>query len=183
MSDTLEIVPYDPKWPSEFAVERARIAAALGALALRIDHNGSTSVPGLGAKPVIDIQISVQQLAPLAPFAEPLAALGYTHKRHEDDAFCPFFHRPARWPHTHHVHVVAAGGAEERRTLAFRDYLREHSQVARAYEELKRGLAAQYQAGAFASHQGYADAKTEFIEEVIERALASGLPRELPHQS
>src|SRR5262249_57041687 len=91
---------------------------------------------------------------------------------HPDDAFAPFFHRPARWPHTHHVHVVLAGGAEERKTLAFRDYLREHDDAAREYEELKRGLAGRYSAGG----EAYANAKTDFVVRATERALALGPP-------
>jgi GrpB-like predicted nucleotidyltransferase (UPF0157 family) len=175
----LEIVAYDPRWPAEFAAERARIAAALGPLALRIDHNGSTSVPGLAAKPVIDIQVSVARLAPLEPFEAPLTGIGYTHMPHPDDDFAPFFHRPARWPHTHHVHVVLAGGAEERKTLAFRDYLREHDEAAREYERLKRGLAGRFSAAGSESREAYANAKTDFVVRTTERALALGLPRGL----
>jgi len=178
MSERIEIVPYDPNWPSVFIAERDRIAAALGGLVLRIDHNGSTSVPGLAAKPIIDIQISVRRLQPLETFAAPLRSLGYVHVPHPDDSFCPFFHRPATWPHTHHVHVVGSGGTEERRTLAFRDYLREHPDVAHEYEELKRGLASQHTASDFSSREAYAEAKTEFITNIIERALAEGYPRE-----
>ena len=132
---------YDPHWPAAFEAEANCLLNALGALALRIDHNGSTSIPGLGAKPIIDIQISVVALRPLAEYEERLGTLGYVHVAHPDDSFCPFFHRPRRWPHTHHVHLVEAGGAEERRTLAFRDYLRDHPDVAREYEDLKRDLA------------------------------------------
>ncbi|MFP5261278.1 MAG: GrpB family protein [Blastocatellia bacterium] len=178
MSESLEIVPYDPEWPSAFSAERARIAAALGALALRIDHNGSTSVPGLAAKPIIDIQVSVRQLQPIETYAAPLVRLGYVHVPHADDSFCPFFHRPAAWPHTHHVHVVERGGAEERRTLAFRDYLREHRKAAQEYEDLKRGLMSKHSAADFSSRQAYAEAKTVFISRVTERALAEGYPRE-----
>src|SRR5271165_5089979 len=115
MSEKLEIVGYDPAWPSMFSAERDRLAAALGRLALRIDHNGSTSVPGLAAKPIIDIQISVRSLQPIGQYAAGLMKLGYVHVSHSDDSFCPFFHRPAVWPYTHHLHVVEAGGAEERR--------------------------------------------------------------------
>jgi GrpB-like predicted nucleotidyltransferase (UPF0157 family) len=172
MSETLEIAPYDPEWPSAFSEERDRIAAALGSLALRIDHHGSTSVPGLAAKPIIDIQVSVQRLQPLETYAKPLLQLGYVHVPHPDDSFCPFFHMPAVWPHTHHVHVVQSGGAEERRTLAFRDYLREHPEVAREYEDLKRSLGAQYSAADFSSRQAYAGAKTMFVTRVTEHALA-----------
>jgi GrpB-like predicted nucleotidyltransferase (UPF0157 family) len=179
MGQTLEISPYDPKWPIAFAAERERIAGALGALALRIDHNGSTSVPGLAAKPIIDIQVSVRSLQPIEAYASRLTQLDYVHVPHPDDSFCPFFHRPAAWPHTHHVHVVQAGGAEERRTLAFRDYLREHPVVARQYEELKRGLAQRHSAAEFTSRQAYADAKAAFVIRITERAVAEGYPRGL----
>src|SRR5262245_29993178 len=126
----IEVRPYDPAWVTAFESERDRLRDALGALALRIDHNGSTAVPGLAAKPVIDIQISVAALHPIAAYEPALARLGYVHMPHADDAFAPFFHRPAAWPHTHHVHVVQAGSSEERRTLAFRDYLRTHPDAA-----------------------------------------------------
>ena len=176
MSETLEIVPYDLQWPSAFKAERDRIAAALSAIAVRIDHNGSTSVPGLAAKPIIDIQVSVRSL-PIETYAPALTQLGYVHVPHPDDSFCAFFHRPAAWPHTHHVHVVQSGEDEERRTLAFRDYLREHPEVAREYERLKRELAPQHSARDFSSRQAYADAKTAFVRRVTERALAEGYPR------
>jgi GrpB-like predicted nucleotidyltransferase (UPF0157 family) len=116
MIDVLEITPYDVRWAEEFENERARLQAALATLAVRIDHHGSTSVPGLAAKPVIDIQLSVQCLHPLDSYAGCLAKLGYVHVPHADDAFAPFFHRPEAWPHTHHIHVVASGSEEERRT-------------------------------------------------------------------
>jgi GrpB-like predicted nucleotidyltransferase (UPF0157 family) len=173
----MNIVTYDPEWPAMFEAERGRIAAALGTLAIRIDHNGSTAVPGLAAKPVIDIQISVRRLHPIAEYAPRLVDLGYVHVQHPDDSFCPFFHRPLAWPHTHHVHVVESGGAEERRTLAFRDYLREHSETAREYEDRKRTLASRYSADDASSREAYAEAKASFVEAVTQRALADGHPR------
>ena len=179
MSKTIEIVPYDLHWPRQFEVERQKIAVALGSVAMRIDHNGSTSVPGLAAKPIIDIQISVRRLQPMEDYSPGLVRLGYVHVAHPDDAFCPFFHRPSGWPHTHHVHVVQSGGEEERRTLAFRDYLRDHASFARQYEDLKRSLAAQHNAADFSSQQAYAEAKGAFIEDVIQRALAQGYPRHI----
>jgi GrpB-like predicted nucleotidyltransferase (UPF0157 family) len=179
MGEALEIVPYDPAWSGAFSAERDRLAAVMGDLALRIDHNGSTAVAGLAAKPVIDIQISVRSLRPLAEHVARLAQLGYVHVPHPDDSVCPFLHRPAAWPHTHHVHLVESGGAEERRTLAFRDYLREHPEAARAYEKLKRELAPLHSAATFASRQAYADAKTGFVTRITELALSEGLPREM----
>lgn len=173
----LEVVPYDPGWPAAFDAEAIRLRAALGPLALRINHNGSTSIHGLAAKPIIDIQISVAALPPIAAFGELLRAIGYVHVPHPDDSFCPFFHRPRRWPHSHHLHVVEAGGAEERRTLAFRDYLREHSGAAREYEHLKQDLARQFSAHTAESREAYARAKTDFIERIVAIALSSGYPR------
>ncbi len=178
-AETLQVVPYDRRWPEQFEAERRRLATALGAIAVRIDHNGSTSVPGLAAKPIIDIQISVTQVQALETFATPLRQLGYTHVPHPDDAFCPFFHRPATWPHTHHVHVAERGGSEERRTLAFRDYLRIHPKARHEYAALKLNLAPQFSATTFGERQAYADAKTGLIEQFIARALEEGLPHDL----
>src|SRR5262245_37320822 len=174
---TLDISPYDPRWVADFEAERARLAGALGELARRIDHNGSTAVPGLAAKPIIDIQISVERLDPLDGYTAALARLGYVHVPHADDDFCPFFHRPAVWPHTHHVHLVTAGGAEEQRTLAFRDYLRDHPTAVREYEALKRHLASLADTAQPGFQDTYAAAKSEFVERIVRSALAAGYPR------
>jgi GrpB-like predicted nucleotidyltransferase (UPF0157 family) len=177
-STKIEIVTYDPGWPAAFESEAARLRAALKTLAVRIDHHGSTAVPGLGAKPIIDIQISVATLEPLSAYGEKLDAMGYVHVPHPDDSFCPFFHRPIHWPHSHHVHVVERGGREERRTLAFRDYLRDHAVMAREYEALKRAIAQRVGTDNEAQDR-YAVAKTEFVERVVALAMARGYPREL----
>jgi len=161
------VVPYDAGWPAAFDLERARIRAALGDVALRIDHHGSTAVLGLAAKPIIDIQISVARLQPMNAYAAALEQLGYVHLPHADDARCPFFHRPGEWPHTHHVHVVEAGGEEERRTLAFRDCLRAQPELAREYEALKHRLASRFSGTDHDAQQAYSDAKTEFIERAL----------------
>ena len=173
----MRIVPYDPGWPGAFEAEAARLRAALKTLALRIDHHGSTAIPGLDAKPIIDIQMSVASLQPLSSYGEKLEGIGYVHVPHPDDSFCPFFHRPIQWPHTHHVHVVEAGGREERRTLAFRDYLRDHPDVAREYAELKRTVAAQIVEADPESQARYASAKTEYIERVVALAVERGYAR------
>lgn len=170
------VTPYDPGWADRFEEERVRLEAALLGLALRIDHHGSTSVPGLSAKPIIDIQVSVARLHPMDGYRLALQGLGYRHVPHPDDAFCPFFHRPEGPPHSHHVHVVESGSAEERRTLAFRDYLREHADVADEYARLKETLAPRFTDAAMAD---YASAKGEFIEQVIALALSAGYPRGL----
>lgn len=172
----LDIVPYDSNWIAAFEAERTRISAGLGEIALRIDHNGSTSVAGLAAKSIIDIQISVVRLHPMDAYATALQRLGYVHRPDADDDFCPFFHRPPQWPHSHHVHVVQSGGAEERRTLAFRDYLRDHAEVARQYETLKRRLAGEHGGESAAARKAYADAKGAFIEKIVAMAFRDGYP-------
>lgn len=175
-SGRIEIVPYDHDWPAAFEEEAVRLRAVLGPLAVRIDHHGSTSIPGLGAKPIIDIQVSVATLQPLTAYRVPLETIGYVHVPHADDSFSPFFHRPATWPHSHHVHVVTRGGREERRTLVFRDYLRDHPEAARSYERLKRDLAEQSEATDPESRERYARDKTDFIERIIALAREAGYP-------
>lgn len=173
----IDIVRYDPGWPVAFEAEAARLWSALRGLALRIDHHGSTAIPGLSAKPIIDIQVSVAALQPAATYGDCLQALGYAHVPHADDAFCPFFHRPTCWPHTHHVHVVERGGHEEQRTLAFRDYLRDHPEAAREYENLKRALATRFTGHNPESREAYAQAKSDFVEQLTALALGSGYPK------
>jgi GrpB-like predicted nucleotidyltransferase (UPF0157 family) len=167
----IDVAPYDSTWPAAFDVERSRLSAAFGDLALRIEHHGSTAVPGLAAKPIIDIQVSVTAVRPLNPFIKVLSPLGYVHVPHPDDERCPFFHRPARWPHTHHLHLVAAGSDEERGTLAFRDYLRQHPESATEYEMLKRELAAVHDGDSFASREAYAAGKTGFVTRITALAM------------
>ena len=174
----IDIAAYDPGWPAAFETEAARLRAALGTLALRVDHHGSTSIPGLAAKPTIDIQVSVAALQPLQVYGSRLATIGYVHVPSADDSFAPFFHQPAQWPHSHHVHVVERGGLEEQRTLAFRDYLRDNPVEAREYERLKRRLAALNEGSDAESRENYARAKSGFIERIVALALAAGFPRE-----
>jgi GrpB-like predicted nucleotidyltransferase (UPF0157 family) len=174
----IEIVPYDPGWPAAFEAEAVRLRAALGKLALRIDHHGSTSIHGLAAKPIVDIQVSVAALQPLTAYGSRLATIGYVHVPSTDDSFSPFFHRPIQWPHSHHVHVVQRGGLEEQRTLAFRDYLRDNPGEAREYEGLKRHLAALNGGKDAESRENYARAKSGFIERVVALAATAGYPRD-----
>lgn len=170
------LVPHNPAWEHLFKTERNRIATALDEYAVRIEHVGSTAIPRVAAKPVIDIQVSVGQLHPINRYASPLQQLGYRHRSHPDDAFCPFFHRPSAWPHTHHIHAVEAGSKQERHTLAFRDYLRDNPPMAEKYEELKLSLAERYSMADISSRHAYAEAKGDFIERIIETALTEGYP-------
>ena len=174
----INIVPYDCSWPTLFEAEAAHIQEAMGSLASRIEHVGSTSVPGLAAKPVIDIQISVSQLETLGMYAEPLAQLGYGHVSFGPsvDLVYPFFQKPTEWPSTHHVHLCVRGSEHELRHLAFRDYLRRHPTVAAEYVDLKRSLAAVHDGSTLESRERYSLSKTQFVSSVLERARSAGSP-------
>lgn len=173
----ITLVPYDPGWPHAFDAEAARLRQALGPAALRIEHVGSTAVPGLAAKPVIDIQVSVGALPLSAALAATLSSIGYHHVPLGDfDLVYPFFQAPAGWPATHHLHLCAAGGEQERRHLAFRDYLRQHPRLAADYLALKRQLAARHGGQTFESREQYSLAKSSFVEAVLAQAFSEGYP-------
>jgi GrpB-like predicted nucleotidyltransferase (UPF0157 family) len=158
---------YDPDWADEFEREAAALREALGAVALRIDHVGSTSVPGLGGKPVIDIQVSVKGLDPQAPYRVPLERIGY---RYAPDARFPhrYFGKPAERPRRYHVHVVEVGSYEEWRGLAVRDFLRKHTDECDRYATLKRELAERFPS----DRLSYVRGKATYMTELQTRALA-----------
>jgi GrpB-like predicted nucleotidyltransferase (UPF0157 family) len=147
----IAIIPYDERWPDEFAALAAPLWAALGARALRIDHIGSTAVPGLAAKDSIDIQVTVAALDPAVEAA--LAPLGYTRRLDVTGDHRPayatgdeaewaklYFRAPPSQRPTH-LHVRVAGRANQRYALLFRDYLRHHPTAAGAYALIKQALA------------------------------------------
>jgi len=165
MTDQVIIVPYDPAWPDLFAQTARPLRLALGETALRIDHIGSTSIPGLDAKPVIDIQISVAALEPTDPYRFPMESLGYIFKADNPELTKRYF-REAPGQRRTHIHVRRAGSWGEQCALLFRDYLRTHAEDAQRYAELKYRLA--YQFGD--DRLGYTEAKGPFIWETIQKA-------------
>jgi GrpB-like predicted nucleotidyltransferase (UPF0157 family) len=172
MTDDVEIVPYDPAWPVQFAAEAARLCAVLDpALVLGIEHFGSTAIPGLAAKPIIDILVAVRSLAQAkATMIEPIIALGYVYWPDNPKSDRMFFVKgmpPYGERRTHHVHITEPGGEMWQRRLAFRDHLRANPAEASRYEALKRNLAAQFPA----DRERYTDAKTEYVEGVHRRLV------------
>ena len=164
---------YDPAWERRFTDEAATLRSAFGTLARRIEHVGSTAVPGLIAKPVIDIQVSVISLASLEPFVVVMRELGYAHLPDPDPIFersYPYFHKPVVWPHSHHVHLCEEGGVLEQRHLLFRDCLRASASVREQYAALKRELARAHQGKTHDERQRYSDGKTDFVRAVVEAA-------------
>ena len=164
------LVDADPAWPAAFEEVAAEVRGALGDLAVAVEHVGSTSVPGLAAKPVIDVQVSVPSIVPRGRVVDPLVAVGYRYEIDPIETEHEFLSRgydPAG-PLVH-LHVCPVGSAWERRHLAFRDWLRSHPEDARRYEELKRRLAREHPRDIWT----YVDGKTAFIRSIEELALAS----------
>jgi GrpB-like predicted nucleotidyltransferase (UPF0157 family) len=158
----IAVVDHDPSWPARFEEHRARLAAALGPTAVRIEHIGSTAVPGLAAKPIVDVLVTVADPDDDDAFLPALRAAGYELRVREPG------HRMVRPPaHDANVHVWAAGGEEERKYLALRDHLRASPADRDLYARTKRELAAR----AWPSVDHYAQAKSAVIAEILGRAL------------
>ncbi|MFH8365839.1 GrpB family protein [Streptomyces sp. NPDC018031] len=167
MGDPVEIVPYDPAWPALFTEWGTGLRAALGDVAARIDHIGSTSVPGLAAKPVIDIQISVASLEPADAFLGPLTGMGLVYRADNPERTKRYFREPPGERRTH-VHVRQLGSFSQQFPLLFRDYLRDHPAAATGYAAAKRRYAAEFRH----DRPGYVRAKDACVWEVIRRADA-----------
>ena len=169
--DEIEIVDYDPRWPLLFDQEAKRLRAALDpSLIVGLEHFGSTAVPDLSAKPIIDILIAVRSLAEVqASFVESLKNLDYVYWADNPSKDRMFFVKgmpPFGSRRSHHVHVTEPDGEMWRR-LAFRDYLRAHPEEARTYERLKRRLAAEHPT----DRETYTDAKSAYVETVMQKAM------------
>jgi GrpB-like predicted nucleotidyltransferase (UPF0157 family) len=165
MPDKVVIVPYDPEWPQLFSALGAALREALGSVALRIDHIGSTSVPGLEAKPILDVQISVDSFEPLDAFRIPLESIGLVYRADNPDLSKRYF-RESPGARRTHVAVRCAGSFSEQLALLFRDYLRAHTGDARRYAELKRKVAEEHSD----NRRAYNDAKAAFIWEIVAKA-------------
>jgi GrpB-like predicted nucleotidyltransferase (UPF0157 family) len=161
------IVDYDPVWPQLFAREEARIRAALGERAVLLEHAGSTSVPGLAAKPCIDIVLVVPDSADEPAYVPALEAAGYELVIREPQWY---EHRVFKGPDTNiNLHVFSTGCEEIGRMLRFRDWLRTNAADRQLYERTKRELAQRQ----WKYMQNYADAKTAVVEQIVARALAA----------
>ena len=165
MADPIVVVPYDPEWPSLFRQLGGQLRAALGKVALRIDHIGSTAIVGMRAKPIVDMQISVASLEPMEPYRAPLEALGFRWRADNDDRTKRYFREPMGSRRTH-IHVRRAGSWSEQFALLFRDYVRAHPDDAARYAALKYRLAERHRD----QRDAYVDAKRPFIWEVMDRA-------------
>ena len=162
----ITLVPYDPQWPAMFAREAQRIRTALGTQALMIEHVGSTSVPGLTAKPIIDILVAVPDSSNEPSYVPALEKAGYKLTIREPDWHQ---HRLFKGPDTNiNMHIFTIGSSEIERTLRLRDWLRKNPEDRKLYAQTKQELARQK----WHYVQNYADAKSKVIESILLRAQA-----------
>ncbi len=166
--ESITIVDYDPRWPTLFDNEAAAVEAAIGPWVTGgIHHVGSTAVPGMAAKPIIDIHVGVADLKSALPCIAVLAPLEYCYAPYRPEIM-HWFCKPDPAARTHHLHLVPTGSLRYREELAFRDYLRQHTAQAHAYEQLKRALAERFPD----DREAYTDGKSEFVLQVTKRALS-----------
>jgi GrpB-like predicted nucleotidyltransferase (UPF0157 family) len=161
--EPIRVVPYDPTWPVRFERERALLEQAIGAWVVGgIHHVGSTAVPGLDAKPIVDILVGVEGLETSRACFEPLAELEYLYAPYLPEEM-HWFCKPDPGRRTHHLHLVSHDSPRYRDELAFRDHLRANPEKARDYAELKHRLAARFER----DREGYTDAKADFIQRTL----------------
>ncbi len=163
MDEPIEVVAYDPQWPERFERERDHLADAIEPwVSGGIHHVGSTAVPGLAAKPTIDILVGVEDLESARGCFEPLAELGYLYAPYRPEEM-HWFCKPSPSRRDFHLHHVPAGSQRFRDELAFRDRLRDSQEVAREYAELKKSLAARFRS----DREGYTEGKSDFVARVL----------------
>lgn len=177
-SEPIKIVAYDPEWPARFEAERAALADAIGDFATGgIHHVGSTAVPGLDAKSIVDILVGVESLDASRPALDPLARLGYVYAPYLAEEM-HWFCKPNPTRRTHHLHLAPVSGQRYRDELDFRDRLRANPDLAQRYAGLKRSLARRFEH----DREGYTQAKAAFIGEALSRPSAESAcsPRPAP---
>lgn len=167
MEDVVWIVDYDPSWALLFKQEKAGLLDSLGAEIVEIEHIGSTSVPGLAAKPIVDILIGLRQFVPTAEQIGCLEGLGYVYEGQVLNLPEHHFFRKGM-PRTFHLHIAQPESPFWQRQILFRDFLRSHPQEAEEYVRLKRSLAVQFHQ----DRKTYAASKTPLIEALLTKARA-----------
>ena len=171
----IEVVDSDPRWPELFAIEAGRLANALGPALRAIEHVGSTAVPGLPAKPILDIMAAVEDLRDLTSRLPALEALGYEFRPTDMPLRLYLRREPKAGDLPVHLHVVTLDTWPTRKERLFRDRLLVHPEEAAAYGALKRELALRFRD----DREGYTRAKTALIQEIMDRAAdEAGRPRE-----
>ena len=166
MARKIEVVPYNPDWPRLYSAEAESIAAALGGEMTAIHHIGSTAIPGIKAKPVLDFLVAVHRIEKVDQHNGSMIALGYEPRGEYGIPGRRYFIKHTAGTRSHHVHIFQNGNSEITRHLNFRDYIRAHPDEARAYSRLKEDLARQHPEDS----RGYNEGKNEFVQEIDQRA-------------
>ncbi len=161
---TVRVVPYSPDWPRLFEEEKAHLLSVIGDYVLDIQHVGSTSIPGMPAKPILDIGIAVRNFEEARVCIPPIEGLGYEYRGEFGIPRRHYFTKGE--PRTHHIHMNEATSQDWNRQITFRDYLRQHLELAQEYAELKLELAQRYPN----DRDAYLDGKTAFVERVLDLA-------------
>ena len=163
----LVVVPYDPQWPAMYEQERAEIAAGIGQHILRIEHAGSTSIPGMAGKPTIDILVGVRDWDEARATFEPLAQIGWEFRGERGMPRRHLFRRlNTQGRRTHQLHMLEVTHPELNAMLLFRDYVRTHPDAAAEYQRLKLDLARRFPG----SRGAYTAGKESFVREVLKQA-------------
>lgn len=163
----IRVVPQDPAWAGIFEAEASRLSSVLGEEVLAIHHIGSTAIPGIKAKPVIDILIEVREIEKIDGFDRAMSRLGYEVRGEYGLPGRRYFTKNQGPIRTHNVHIYQRGNPEIERHLAFRDYMTSHPEDARAYSRLKEELASKFPTDI----EGYMDGKDAFAREIERKAL------------
>lgn len=166
-SGVVRVVPYDPEWPRLFQAEARRLIAGLAPIPVVLEHTGSTSVPGLSAKPVLDMLAGFVEGAPVEAYIERLVGCGYVHRGEQGIPGREFFRRGE--PRAYHIHLTHIGSQFWREHLAFRDYVRTHPATREEYARLKYELAAKFPH----DRTAYIDGKGPFVRQVLALATQS----------
>lgn len=167
--EEIALFPYDVNWPSIYEAERSRLLHLFPGCFLAIEHFGSTAVPGLSAKPIIDILAGVDSISRADELMEPLCHAEYTTSMEFNASLVGrrWLMRWAKGHRTHHLHLMVYGGREWKRRLAFRDILRANTELAEQYEQNKRLWAAEFKS----DREVYTAAKSDFVREVLKNAM------------
>lgn len=172
--DIVYLNSYDDKWPELAAKEIAAIRNVLPGINFEIEHIGSTAIPGLSAKPIIDLLIGVDDLTDAKQFVEPLEKIGYSYWRANPKEWHFYFVKGLPLAggagRTHHVHIYEKNHEDFRKKLLFRDYLSTHSDVAQEYLRLKQNLSNQFSD----DREAYTNGKTEFVNSILKRVESHG---------
>ncbi len=158
----IEVVRYDPRWPAMFAAEASLLRLNLPGVIVHIQHMGSTAIPGIKAKPVIDLLVEVEDIDAIDVWNQAMEEIGYRPRGELGIPGRRYFSKNTDMVRTHHAHFFPVGHPEIERHLLFRDYLREHPQAAMEYSQLKEELAARFR---YDSH-GYTEAKNDFVQRI-----------------